>query len=267
MGKKMDIKVMTFNLRINVAIDGENAWPNRVDSVIKTIRQSEAVIIGTQELSLSMIIDLQKKLTEYNWVGEGRRGGLNDELSAVFYRKDIFKVIDSGTFWLSENPEIPGSQSWDSSLPRICTWAKLKHVEGKEVYFFNTHLDHISFDARLNGLKVIVEKILLKEKENRLPVILTGDFNVDPDSEEIEYLKNIKNHNLIINSVYDECLSRINGIFGCTFHDFKGGKVGKPIDYIFVSSDIKIKDLFINRNRINGRYPSDHYPVSAILEI
>lgn len=262
----MNIKVMTFNLRINVASDGENAWPNRVDSVIKIIRESEAVIIGTQELSPSMILDLQEKLTDFNWVGEGRRGGMNDELSAVFYKKDMFQIIESGTFWLSENPEIPGSQSWDSAFPRICTWAKLKNTEGKEIIFFNTHLDHISFDARLNGLKLIVEKISLKQRYDKLPVILTGDFNVGPYSEEIKYLNIIKKHDDIINNVYDQFMSDINQI-GCTFHDFKGGKAGQPIDYIFVSSDIKIKDVFINRNTVNGKYPSDHYPVSTLLEI
>jgi endonuclease/exonuclease/phosphatase family metal-dependent hydrolase len=263
----MKLKAMTFNMRINVTSDGENAWPNRVDAVIDTIRQSEAVIIGTQELSPLMLRDLEERLTEFGWVGEGRRGGLNDELSAVFYRKDIFKVIDNGTFWLSENPEIPGSQSWDTAFPRICTWAKLKHADGGELYFFNTHLDHISSDARLNGIKKIVDKMLVKEKENKLPVILTGDFNIGPDSNVIRYLKNIKNHGLTLNNVYDEYSSVINQMLGCTFHDFKGGNVGEPIDYIFVSSDIKIKDVLINRNMVNGKYPSDHYPVSAFLEI
>lgn len=263
----MDFKVMTFNLRINVASDGENAWPNRVEAAAETIRQSEAAIIGTQELSLEMIRDLEGQLTEFSWIGQGREGALKGEFSAIFYRKDIFEVIDNGTFWLSETPEVPGSKSWDSDLPRICTWARLRHKDGKEIYFCNTHLDHIGSDARVNGLKVIAEKVFLKEINNRLPFILTGDFNIEPDSEVIKYLNNIKSQSMTLKNAYDEKLPNIDEILGLTFHDFKGGKIGEPIDYIFASSDIEIKSLSINRNKIMGRYPSDHYPVSSVLEI
>lgn len=263
----MNLIVMTFNLRINVPSDGENAWPNRVGAVIETIKKSEAVIIGVQEGSPSMIRDLEEKLTEYDWVGEGRRGGMNDELTAIFYKKDIFDVIDTGTFWLSETPEVPASQSWNSAYPRICTWTKLKHIEGIEIYFYNTHLDNISDDARLNGIKLITERISLNDSKEKLPVMLTGDFNIEPDSSVVEYLRNFKIGGRTMKNAYNEGLAGSNTRPGLTFHDFKGGDIGEPIDYIYVSSDIKIKELFINRNKVNGKYPSDHYPVSAVIEI
>jgi endonuclease/exonuclease/phosphatase family metal-dependent hydrolase len=262
----MELKVMTFNLRVNVPQDGENAWPNRIDTVVKTIRESKVSIFGTQEVLPSMLRDIEERLSEFAWIGEGRRGGMNDEMSTIFYKKDEFDVINQGTFWLSETPEVVGSQSWDSSLPRICTWAELKSKNEKKIYFFNTHLDHISEEARVKGVHVIFEKMLSIAKDNILPIILTGDFNTEPNSEVISYFKEVSILNGTMNNTYQK-LYDIGEHTGCTFHNFTGEVTGEPIDYIFTTSDIKVKEVNINKDMVDGRYPSDHYPVIAILEL
>lgn len=262
----MELKVMTFNFRVNVPQDGENAWPNRIDAVAKTIRESKASIIGTQEVLPSMLRDIEERLKEFAWIGEGRRGGMNDEMNVIFYKNDEFEVVNHGTFWLSETPEVVRSQSWDSSLPRICTWAELKSSNGEKVYFFNTHLDHISEEARVKGTQVIVQKILNKAEINKLPLILTGDFNTEPDSQVISYLKEVSIYDRTINNAYQK-LNETGQQPGCTFHDFKGGEAGEPIDYIYTTSDIKVKEVDINKDMVDGKYPSDHYPVAALLEL
>jgi endonuclease/exonuclease/phosphatase family metal-dependent hydrolase len=262
----MKLKVMTFNFRVNVPQDGENAWPNRIDAVAKTIMESKASIIGTQEVLPSMLSDIEGRLKEFAWIGEGRRGGKNDEMNVIFYKRDEFEIVNQGTFWLSETSEVVASQSWNSSLPRICTWAELRSNNGEKLYFFNTHLDHVSEEARVKGARVIVEKMLSKAEHSKLPIILTGDFNTEPDSEVISYFKEVSICNRTMNNSYNK-IYEIGEQPGCTFHEFKGGEAGEPIDYIYTTSDIKIKEVKVNKERVDGRYPSDHYPVEAVLEL
>lgn len=187
---------MTFNLRVNTPIDGDNAWPYRIRHAADLVRKAEPLIIGTQEGRYDMLRDLDRELPEYSRLGEGRSGYESgdprmDECCAIFYRKDLFKVIRHGQFSLSETPEIPASVSWDSSYPRFCTWACLERIDepGRRFYVYNTHFDHESQLAREESAKLLLDRIARCQEEEGLPVLLTGDFNSFPDNPAIVTLR------------------------------------------------------------------------------
>ncbi|RYD45905.1 MAG: endonuclease/exonuclease/phosphatase family protein, partial [Verrucomicrobiaceae bacterium] len=174
----------TYNIRYDNPGDVEkgNSWQQRAPVIAGLIRFHEFDVLGTQEAFHHQLLDLQKLLPDYAYVGCGRDDGKEaGEHAAIFYRKDKFTLLDSGTFWLSQTPEKPG-KGWDADLPRICTWAKLrKNGDGKVLFAFNTHFDHRGVQARLESARLIVARIREIAKDE--PVILTGDFNVDQTSE------------------------------------------------------------------------------------
>lgn len=253
----MDITVMTFNLRVNVKQDGDNAWPNRITEVTEAIKKAGAAIVCTQEGTHAMLQDLQPLLPDYAWFGDGRQGGNEDEYCAVFYHRGLLKPVESGNFGLSEFPEQLGYLSWNTGCPRICTWVRLRQQNGQDYYVYNTHLDHISEEARTNGIQLIVDRIRTMNGRDGIPAILTGDFNCGPSSDVIEILTQAG-----LCETYGE-----DKDVGCTWHDFKGGEMGEPIDYIFVTPEIQVNSINIDRSMYNGRYPSDHYPVVASVRL
>lgn len=260
----MTTTFMSFNLRMDTPDDGVNAWHNRVDKVVKVIRKHNPDVFGVQEVFKSMLEDLDKHFSSYRWIGEGRRGGSEDEFSAIFYDAERVECLDHGQFWLSEEPEIPNSISWDSSLPRICTWGhfKLKAEPNHEFFHFNTHLDHAGEQARQNGIHLIGERMKAAKKQTGLPIILTGDFNSYPDAVSIQYLKglqSIKGDGIELIDAFDVLNTKPGG----TFHGFTGKDNGQPIDYIFCSSEVEIVETIIDRTSFDQYYPSDHYPVIA----
>jgi endonuclease/exonuclease/phosphatase family metal-dependent hydrolase len=251
-------KIMTFNLRVNVESDGSNAWPYRVKKVADVINEQKPLIIGTQEGNLDMLNDLSEELPEYKWVGQGRFGGKADEFCAIFYRQEEVTLVDTEDFWLSETPLVPGSRSWETDYPRMCTIAHFRLTNDKEVLLFNTHLDHISQNARINGIKLIVENMKMKLQVTGLPALLTGDFNSEPDNEVIKYLE----EETYLNSCYKN-----EDMMGTTYHDFDGGEDGPLIDYIYHTDELKQLQMEIDRTNFDGKYPSDHYPVWATYSL
>ncbi|MDD9269077.1 endonuclease/exonuclease/phosphatase family protein [Paenibacillus sp. GCM10023248] len=257
----MELTVMTFNLRVHVEQDGENAWPHRIEAAAEAVRASRAAIICTQEGKHAMLRDLQERLPEYAWLGEGRSGGEDGEYCAVFYLREDFELMESGTFGLSERPEELGFMSWQTACPRICTWAQLRHKDGRSWLVFNTHLDHISEEARREGAKLIVQRMedIVSDGSAELPAVLCGDFNCGPGSEAVRIL-----HQAGMRSVY----AVMDEPPGLTFHNFRGGEAGEPIDYIFISAQAGIVSAHVDRSLYGGgRYPSDHYPVCARVEL
>ncbi|RUS48996.1 endonuclease/exonuclease/phosphatase family protein [Cohnella sp. AR92] len=253
--------VMTFNLRVNVDSDGRNAWPYRPAAVAAAIRQHDPDMVCIQEGLYSMLRDLEPLLEEYGWIGEGRRGGRDDEHCAIFCKKGKWKVVEQGSFGLSETPERLGVLGWKADYPRMCTWARLRSLkeEAFELAVFNTHLDHISEEAQANGMELVKSRIGAMREKTGLPVVLTGDFNVTPKHSVVRGLGT---------DGYRNCYSALGAgtaEIGRTFHDFAGGTEGEPIDYIFVTSDVHVERIAIDRNKYEGRYPSDHYPVVAVL--
>lgn len=250
----MDVSVMTFNLRVQNKDDGKNAWKYRSEKVIETIKKYQPDLLGTQEGLSYMVQTIGDNLSSYTMIGEGRGGGTEDEYGAIFYRQDMFFLVEEGQFWLSKTPHIPNSMSWDTACPRICTWGhfRSKKESNQEFVLINTHLDHVSQEAREEGIKLVCDQIdQFEEKE--LAIILTGDFNIEPSNPVIDIL--------------EEHYLKAVETDGKTFHNFEGGKSGFPIDYIFISSQLQTLNSVVDRAQIKGRFPSDHYPVIAELRL
>ncbi len=123
----MILNVLSFNLRTWTDADGKNAWPYRKDMVAELIQRLRPDIVGVQEALTQMLTDIDQRLSGYEYVGEGRLGGNDGEFSAIYYRKTLGNPVETDQFWLSETPKVPGSKSWNTSHPRVCTWALFNH--------------------------------------------------------------------------------------------------------------------------------------------
>lgn len=257
------IKAMTFNLRVMVESDGDNAWTCRIRAAAQAVLHEQPDILCTQEGRYGMLQDLQAELSGYRWIGEGRRGGREDEHCAIFYNTTQWLPEDAGHFSLSEQPETLGTLSWDTRCPRMCTWIRLRSLQGgREIAVFNTHLDHISQEAQIKGMELIRRRMeRLKQASPGMPLILAGDMNVEPEHpviRELEQAGYLNAYAVLPSGPWESQPGR-------TFHDFLGGVDGLPIDYIFTSSECKVEAVRVDRDRYEGRYPSDHYPVCAVL--
>ena len=184
-----EISVMSYNIKYANENDGINSWSNRKEFITNQMKFYEPDIFGVQEAVHEQMIHFKENLSGYDFVGVGREDGKQKgEYSAIFYKTGDFKVLEADTFWLSQTPDMV-STGWDAALPRICTYALMKEKKsGKKFWFFNTHFDHIGVAARQESAKLIFDKIT-EINSDTLPVILTGDFNLEPDSEAIQFLK------------------------------------------------------------------------------
>ena len=252
------VNVLSFNIRYNNPDDGEHAWPNRKGMVASVVRFHAADLIGMQEVLRSQIDDLTVLLPNYSWYGVGRNDGKNSgEFSPIFYRRDRFQLLDSGEFWLSENPDQIGSKSWDAALPRIATWVKFRDRESKQEFIhLNTHFDHRGEVARTRSAELILDQ--LKILSGNMPVVVTGDFNVPPESAAYVTMTS-----MLVDSKL-ESVSEPHGPEG-TFGGFtvKVGDTGDRIDYVFVAEGTKVLRYAALSDQWDGRYPSDHLPVLA----
>lgn len=251
-----NIKLITYNIRLDVAIDGENDWTHRKDFFASQIQFYEPDIFGVQEAKPNQVIDINALLPLYANVGMGREGEGQGESSNIYYKKDRFIVSESSTFWLSETPnEI--SKGWDAACNRVCTYALFKDQKTKTTFWvFNTHLDHIGEEARTKGMELILSKIELLNTK-KYPVFFMGDFNSEPDTDRIIQLKKIMNDSRDISK------EKPFGPSG-TFNNFKHDQaVTKLIDYVFVSKNNKFEVLkyAVLSDSKDLRYPSDHLPV------
>ena len=254
------VNVMTFNVRYDNPDDSLNNWNYRKDRVANAIRFYDADIVGTQEVLHNQMEDLRQRLPGYESIGVGREDGKEaGEYSALWYRADRFTAKESGWFWLSETPEVAGSKGWDGACERIATWAKLQDkLTGKELFVMNTHLDHVGVAARREGVKLVLDKI--QELGGDLPVILTGDFNAEPESDVIKQVtdtadpEHLTDARTVADLVYGP---------NWTFHDF--GSIPyehrERIDYIFVKNGLEVLKYGILAETEGDAYLSDHAPV------
>lgn len=253
--------MMTFNIRLNNPSDGKNAWTERQHDVIHLLTYYHPDVFGVQEALPEQMLGLQQGLKGYDHIGVGREDGKNKgEFSAVFYNKNVLKLLKSGNFWLSETPEIPG-KGWDAACERICTYALFQDLKTKKMFWtFNTHLDHVGKIARDKGSKLIVSKIA-ELNRSHLPVVLMGDFN---GTESSDPYKNV------IGSFVDSFYTSSSPHYGPlgTFTDFKTEEVPQNrIDYIFTKGFSIQSHRHINDRRENLLYYSDHFPVLVSMEI
>jgi endonuclease/exonuclease/phosphatase family metal-dependent hydrolase len=263
-----DIRVMTFNIRYGTAKDGENHWDLRKDFLIETIRAFGPDLLGTQETLGFQRDYLAQNLPEYATLGVGRDDGREQgEMMALYYRKGRFTRLAEGHFWLSETPELPGSKSWDSSLPRMVTWVKLqdrKDAAASPLMFFNLHCDHRGPQSRLKSAQLLRQQISVLAQG--CAVIVTGDFNSGEGSEPYKALfGTIDEQSSPIIDCYRAAHPQRADNEG-TATGFKATSTrGGRIDWIGCSRDWQVKSADIDRTERAGRTPSDHFPVKAIL--
>jgi endonuclease/exonuclease/phosphatase family metal-dependent hydrolase len=251
------LRVMTFNVRLPMASDGPERWEARRDLFVKTIREEHPDVFGTQELYKEQGDYVVAKLPGYKWFGMGRKGGEGDEHMGVFYRADELRVLDSGNFWLSDTPDVPGSDTWATPFPRMVTWARFqRESDGRTFVMFDTHLPYRDQDdaAREKGAALILKRIAKLPPDE--PFVLTGDFNTSPDS---------KVHAMLTEHLEDAWLvaPRRAGPEK-TFHDFTGNP-DRRIDWILVRG-FEVKDVRTVTTHEGKLYPSDHFPVVADLQ-
>ncbi|HRO47726.1 endonuclease/exonuclease/phosphatase family protein [Agriterribacter sp.] len=252
--KNIPVTIATYNVRYNNPGDSLNAWPNRKENVKALVRFHDFDIFGTQEGLIDQLNGISE-LQAYARTGHGRDDGKEaGEHSAIFYKKERFKLIESGDFWLSETPEKPG-KGWDAKCcNRICSWGKFQDLQTKKTfYFFSVHFDHQGVEARRESGKLMVKKI--QEIAKNTPVICVGDFNSTPETEQIQTMQTI------LNDAYNVTQDPPYGPVG-TFNSFRfTAPMKNRIDYIFVSKGINVLKYGVLTDAKDQRYPSDHQPV------
>jgi len=261
------LTLVTFNIRYGSASDGPNSWMYRKDNVFALLAGYRADIIGLQEALDFQIDQIHQALPQYEAVAVGRDDGLRaGEACPIFYRSDRFDLIDSGTFWFSNTPQVPGSKHWGNEIPRICTWVCLRdRVAGENFYVYNLHLDHQSQVSREKSTRMLVERINQRAAMN--PYIVLGDFNADPDNPALRYLRKDG-----YQTPYPRLVDSWQVLHGSevpvgTWHAFRGVPETKKIDHILVTEQAEVIEAGIDRRSFGGRYPSDHFPVFAKINL
>ena len=251
-----NLKIMTYNIRLNVASDGENAWPNRKDYFMSQVQFYSPDIFGVQEATPSQVIDIASGMPKYSKFGIGREDGGTGEACTIYYKKDRFKLQDSNTFWLSETPNVV-SRGWDAACNRVCTYGLFTDLKTKKTFYvFNLHLDHMGEVARVKGVQVVLDKIKAINTK-KYPVFLMGDFNSEPNTPQITEIKKV------MDDTRDVSKEKPFGPSG-TFNNFKHNEpVTLLIDYIFISknSGLTVQKHAVLSDSKDLKYPSDHLPV------
>jgi endonuclease/exonuclease/phosphatase family metal-dependent hydrolase len=258
-----NIRVMSYNIRYKNTIDSINGWEFRKDNVAALVKYHQAEILGVQEANLEQLGDLEQRLTTYSWYGVPRVSGKSGEYTAIFYLKDRFTLLGSGTFWLSETPYVKESKSWDAMFPRVASWCKLKDKRsGKVVFFFNTHFDHRGVIAREKSAEIIRHQIdSIAKKE---PVILTGDFN---SVESSPAYKTLVEGGQLRDALYITETPHYGPVNTSSGFAVSTSPIRARIDYIFVNNKFKVRQHATITDQQEGRYYSDHLPIIAELSL
>ena len=262
------LTVMSFNIRYGTASDGANHWNNRRGLLIEVVKDVNADAIGLQEALDAQILEISDAVPGYGVVGVGRDDGkARGEYAAILYRTNRLHVSDSGTFWFSDTPSVVASKSWGNTITRICTWARFIDRDGRAFWHYNVHLDHQSQPSRERSTTLLAQRISERAALDE-PAIVTGDFNVGEDNPAIATLLGARAGGppaLFIDTFRarfpDE---KMVGTFtGFVLTETNGPK----IDYILAPAGTDVLDAAIVRTNRDGRYPSDHFPVTARIRL
>jgi endonuclease/exonuclease/phosphatase family metal-dependent hydrolase len=272
----LELRLVSYNILggDGTAGAGANAWAPRKDLVAGLLRNQRADVISLQKAARLSLDDLHQALPNYGEAGVGRNDGkAGGEYAAILYRSDRFDAESSGTFWLSETPGVAGSTGWGARQARVCTWVRLVEKTSKAAFYvFNTHLDPGSATVRDNCAALIQNRI--KARASQDPFILTGDMNSPENSTTIRIFKGPVNLDpaaaamLSPPPLLDTFRVRHPDETGVsTRHQFTGSRNGEKVDYILVPAGIEVTAAEILRDQVDGKYPSDHFPVAATLRI
>lgn len=256
-----DLTVGSYNIRLYTPRDTGNLWETRAPVVAELIRFHDFDVFGTQEGFRHQLEDLRKALPYYAFYGAGRDDGKEKgEHSAIFFKKDRFKLLKKGDFWLSQTPDKPG-KGWDATCcNRICSWVFLQdNKTKKKFYVFNAHYDHQGVVARKESSKLILSRI--KEMAGKDPVILTGDFNGDHDSEWYQALA----YSNLLKDTYRQVEHPYAP--NSSFNDWgRANHRDEIIDHIFTTEHFLVQRWGLLTDTYHGKYPSDHFPVLVSLK-
>lgn len=244
---------MTFN--VLCAGKNDNHWCKRQPLVRDMIKKYNPDVFGIQEAHYGWMRYISSQFKDtYAYVGKGKDDGdIKGEFSPVFYNKNKYKLLDSGNFWLSETPDIP-SLGWDGAENRTCAFALLcERSTGENFAVLNTHIDHVGEVAIREGVKLVAEKA---DSFNSIKTVVMGDFNVTPDSSA--YMTML-DYGFADSRIIASAADNVN-----SFHNF--GRTAKMIDFVFVKNVSNVNKVITATDRINGKYPSDHYPVIAYID-
>jgi len=259
--------VMSFNIRYGTADDGPNAWEHRRYLVRLAIRERQPAIFGVQECLWEQGLELERAFSEYRITGVGRDDGQRaGEMCLIFTRRDRYRLLDQGNFWLSETPQAPGSIGWDAACPRLATWVKLydRLCDPDTLFVFNTHLDHAGARAREQGALLLRRR--MGEIAGGHAALLLGDFNAPADAGSPPYrilAQEGWRNGIALRDAWQAASAAERARPDGTFHGFSGTPSRGRIDWILAGASLPPADAGISRFQQGGRWPSDHFPVWA----
>ncbi len=270
--ESFELSAMSFNIRYGTARDGENSWPKRRQLVFDLIRREAPDVVGVQEALRFQIDELLKALPGYKSFGVGRDDGKSKgEHAAILYRTDRFRRADGSTFWLSDTPEVVASTSWGNGITRICTWTRLVDKRSELPFtVYNVHLDHRSQKSRERSVELLARTI--RSRRDLGPFVVLGDFNASEGNPAIRYLKGTipraSSDGPIVSSprlvdTFRVLHPDVDNVG--TFNGWRNRSSRGKIDYVLTPAWMRVLEAKILRDRKDGRFPSDHFPVSARL--
>ena len=248
---------MTYNIRYGTANDGDDRWEVRRPRAMAILTKHKPDLVGLQEALSFQIEEIRRELPHYGVVGVGRDDGrLAGEHSAILYDTRRLVALRSDTFWFSDTPSVPGSKHWGNGITRACTWAYFRDLKtGRFFWHFNLHLDHQSQPSRLKSAELLIRRV--KERSPDDPAIITGDFNVGEENPVVATVKAGGFRDSF--RVLHPDAKNVG-----TFHGFQQPGTDK-IDYVFVDDRTNVSESTILDEKFDGRYPSDHFLVSATI--
>ena len=253
------LTVMSFNIRYGTANDGDNHWLKRREQLFALLRDQQADVVGVQEALHSQLVEILQAVPGYDYVGVGRSDGRTaGEYAAILYRTARLRARRSDTFWFSDTPGVVKSTSWGNQIERVCTWAYFEDREGPAFYVYNVHLDHISQPSREKSVALLLERI--GSRDPKAPAVVTGDFNAGESNAAAAAMR----------TVFADTFRLLHPdtAEAGTFNGFKPGQVGgDKIDFVFVEPGTEVLAAEIVRAARDGRYPSDHFPVTARIRL
>ncbi len=254
------LSVMSFNIRYGTAADGDDHWKFRKPKTISALQKRKPELIGLQETLDFQIDEILQGLQGYQTAGVGRDDGKSKgEFSAIVFDANRLRLLRSDTFWLSDTPGVVASKSWGNRVVRVCTWAYFKDLRtGKFFYFYNMHLDHESQPSREKSVELVLKRI--SERGTSDPVIIAGDFNAGEDNPAIKAVKDAGWRDTF-RVLYPD-VKEVG-----TFSGFNPEFGKDKIDYVFVDAKTDVLSAEIVKDKVDGRWISDHAPVVARVRL
>ena len=253
------LTVMTFNIRYGTASDGDNRWTARREQLFALLREQRADVVGLHEALHGQIEEILQAVPGYAYVGVGRSDGRQaGEYAAILYRTARLQARRSDTFWFSDTPGVVKSASWGNQIERICTWAYFEDREGPAFYVYNVHLDHQSQPSRERSVALLLARIAARDP--KAPAVVTGDFNAGEGNPAAVAMRAAFADSFRVRHPDARDAGTFNGF---TY----GQTTGEKIDFVFVEPGVEVVDAAIVRTSRDGRYPSDHFPVTARLRL